>query len=79
MFKCDKCAIYREQIVFLQGQVDKLTDQILTLTDPQTALLMKVKPEKTDSKDYYGNEFDEMIEHNEFGEQIIKLRSDYNG
>ena len=65
-------------MIFLVSANER-NDRIMVLTDPQSAFLMRAGQDQVDNKDYYGNEHDEMIEHNEYGEQIIKLRSDENG
>ena len=73
MFKCEKCEIHKKYAESLQKQVDKLTEQLIVVTDPRSAYFLNANKQDNgfDSKEYYGNEHDEFIQHNEFGEKVV--------
>ena len=80
MFDCKKCEALTDEVENLraslsksQEQTGKLVDRLIAVTSPDA--LAMLHPEKSyDPKDYYGNEDDEMIEFDEFGQKIIKVK-----
>lgn len=72
MFKCQKCEAYEAEIAFLRDTNSKLTDRLVAVANP--VAYQAVNPQEFDPKDYYGNEHDEMIDFDEFGQKIIVKR-----
>lgn len=69
MFKCQKCEALEAEIAFLRDTNSKLIDRLVAMANP--IAYQAVNPQAFDPKDYYGNEYDEMIEFDEFGQKVI--------
>lgn len=72
MFKCQKCEALEAEIAFLRETNSKLTDRLVAVASPLA--YQAINPTAYDERDYYGNEHDEMIEFDEFGQKIILKR-----
>lgn len=84
MFDCKKCEVLasevnslREMISKLQEQNGKLVDRLIAVTTPDAlAMLNPVKP--YDPKEYYGNEGDEVVAYDEFGQRVVVVKGQSN-
>lgn len=85
MFDCKKCEVLADEVRTLRGLVDKLqiqneklTDRLIAITAPYAVSAVDpAKPSNPD--DYYGGENDELIEFDEFGQKVIRLRGQVEG
>lgn len=73
MGKCQSCEVLAHEVRALQSLVEKLTDKNMALADAKTFMAMGYKPGNED--DYYGGASDEIVEHDEFGGEVIRLRA----
>ena len=75
MFKCIKCEALADEVGALRKQVDKLQN-LLAATVNYEAYRQVVEPKESNPADYYGNNLDEQIEYNEYGEKVISIRNE---
>jgi len=69
MFECKSCATLQDEVKHLRETNQKLTDQLVAIASPYAYHAINQAP--YDPKDYYGSDFDEMIEYDDYGQKII--------
>lgn len=84
MFDCKKCEVLtsevkslREMVSKLQEQNGKLTDRLIAITAPE-ALVMMREEKPYNPSDYYGNDDDEMVTYDEFGQRVVVAKERAN-
>lgn len=71
MFKCRKCEALQAEIAFLRTQNRELTDRIMALADTRAYAAVNLGAGRVNPKEYYGNDEDEIISHDQFGQRIL--------
>ena len=80
MLECKKCPALESEVAFLRGRLAKqddriqlLTERLVSVTAPESITLLQ-SPKPFDPSQYYGNEHDELIEFDEFGQKVIRVK-----
>ena len=66
---CHKCQALEDEVIFLRETNQKLTDRLVAMVSPQAYQAVSFEP--VNKFDYYGNDGDEYIEHDMFGQKVI--------
>ena len=80
MFECKSCKallmgidLLKQENSHLKETNKKLTDQVIILSNQQAYNILELPPTGK-LEDYYGNEHDELIEYDDFGQKVLVKR-----
>ena len=73
MFKRSKCELLERENTHLREQNEKLLDRCMALADARAFAAVRVSP--VDDDTFYGGGKDEFIEHDQYGQRVIRVES----